>query len=58
LNSQREDEKDIPDELSQNYQKMDEFGKEELLKETERILKAHNPGKGKFRVNYGGICPP
>jgi hypothetical protein len=39
--------KGIPDELSQNYQKMDEFGKEELLKETEKILEIHKIGNEK-----------
>ena len=36
------DSTDIPDkELYQNYQNMNETGKEELLKETEKILEIH-----------------
>lgn len=31
----------VPDELTQNYREMDESGKEEFLKETEKILEVH-----------------
>jgi hypothetical protein len=31
----------VPDELARNYREMDETGKEELLKETEKILAVH-----------------
>ena len=32
------------DELTQNYQEMDEIGKEKLLEETEKILELHKNG--------------
>jgi vacuolar-type H+-ATPase subunit H len=31
----------VPDELNRNYREMDESGKEEFLKETERILEVY-----------------
>jgi hypothetical protein len=31
----------VPDELTQNYREMDEAGREEFLKETEKILEVH-----------------
>jgi vacuolar-type H+-ATPase subunit H len=39
------DDNGIPDELTQNYQDMDETGREELLKETEKILEVHKSEK-------------
>jgi hypothetical protein len=45
------DENPIPDELYQNYQDMDETGKDKLLKETEKILERQNAGnEGKVNI--------